>query len=181
MAQFLKVNADLQPVLHFDSASYTNDAITFTGVIATGTTITVSNPSSLAFAAGQLVTGPGITAGTTVVSYAAPTLTVTGPTALTPTTTSAAMVAATRWTVGSTVQPQGPKLDFWTLTIDSNCVDEALKAVGQLATIHMYRVASATSVHVAVYSTGAWDTSTLVSASGGIINAAAAGASFTNT
>lgn len=178
MAQFIKVNADLKGVMNFDAAGYVNDAITFSGTIATGTTITVINPSSTAFTAGQVVTGPGITAGTTVVSYAAGVLTVTGPTALTPSTALSIMAAATKWTVGETVQPQGPKLDFWTLTVTSNCIDEAMKVVQKRATVHIYKVASATELQVAVYDTAGWTAVTLVSESDGFISAAVAGATF---
>lgn len=178
MAQFAKANADLKGVFHFDTESYTNDGITFTGVIASGTTINVTNASSVAFVAGQVVAGQGITAGTKVVSYAAGVLTVTGAVALTPSTTPVGMSARTMFTVGETVQPQGPKLDFFTLTIVDSAADEAMKALQQLATIHMYKFASATSLHVAVYPVGAWTTTSLPAASGGVITAAAAGATF---
>jgi hypothetical protein len=178
MAQFAKASADLKGVFHFDVESHVNDAIVFTGLIASGTTITVTNASSVAFVAGQVVRGQGITAGTKVVSYAAGTLTVTGPSALTASSTAVSMTALTMVTVGETVQPQGPKLDFFTLTIVDSAYEQAMQSLQQLATVHLYKAASATSLHVAVYPVGAWSTATLVSASGGIITAAAAGATF---
>lgn len=180
MAQINKVHADLLPVAVFDAGSYASDAITFTGVIASGTTITVTNLSSTAFTAGQVVTGAGITAGTKVVSYAAGVLTVTGPTALTATTTAVSMSARTMVTVAATVQPQGPKLEFFTLTIVDSAFQEAIDSVQQLATVYLYEVASTTSMCVAVYPAGAWTTTTLASASNGIITAATTTATFTN-
>lgn len=163
MAQFLKVNSDAKPVLHVDSASYTNDAVTFTGVVATGTTITVSNPSSTAFVAGQVVTGAGVPAGTVVVSYAAPTLTVTGPTALTVATTSISMVARTMWVAGQVVNVAGPKLAFFYIngTGCANRIDQLLQVVQERATVHMYLVKDADEVHFAVYGDSVWSFATI--------------------
>lgn len=176
MAQFAKANADLQPVFHFDASSFTNDAITFTGVIASGTTINVTNASSVAFVAGQVLRGQGITAGTKVVSYAAGVLTVAGATALTASATPVSMSARTMATVGVTVQPQGPKLEFFTLTITDSAYEQAMQELQQLATIHIYEVISATSMAVAVYPVGAWTTASTTTN----ISAFANGATFSN-
>lgn len=177
MAQIAKANSDLQPVFHFDTNSFANDAITFTGVIASGTTITVSNASTVSFVAGQVLRGQGITAGTKVVSYAAPTLTVTGPTALTASATPVSMSARTMATLGATVQPQGPKLEFFTLTITDSAYEQAMQELQQLATIHIYEVISATSMAVAVYPVGAWTAGVSTTTN---ISAFASGATFTN-
>lgn len=103
MAQFTRVNGDLKPVLHLDSASYTN-----TGVNAV---------------------------------------------------TSAA-----------TVQPQGPKLEFFTCTangaLTTTQVTEAIQTIQQLATVYMYEYTDTTNdtLAVAVYPVGAWTTAALVTA-----------------
>jgi len=175
MAQFGKVHSDLQPVAVFDAGSYTSDSVTFTGVVASGTTITVSSLSGT-FAAGQVLRGPAVPAGTKVVSYAAPTLTVTGPAALTVSATPVSMAALTMGTVAATVQPQGPKLEFFTLTITDSAYEQAIQEIQQLATVYIYEIVSTTSMAVAVYPVSAWkvgDTTTNISA---IAN----GATFTN-
>lgn len=182
MAQFTKVNADLKGVLNYDVSEYLNDAITFTGNIASATTINVTNPSSTAFTVGQVVTGPGVPAGCVVAvpGYAAGVLTTSG--GMTVSTTPASFVAATRWVVGENVQPQGPKLQFLTVTITANCVQEAIRVLQKRSTVHLYRVASATELHVALYSTMAWDPATayaqLLAESDGFITAAVSGATF---
>jgi hypothetical protein len=99
---------------------------------------------------------------------------------------------AAGYTVGSVnavtsaapVQPQGPKLDFFTIalanvatngTVLLNCVN----AIQQLATIYIYEVTdtSTDTIAIAVYPTGAWATGTLDTATGGTTTA---GASFTS-
>lgn len=103
MSQFTRVNGDLKPVLHLDSASYTN----------------------------------------------------TGVNAL----TSAA-----------TVQPQGPKLEFFTATangaLTTTQVNAAIQTIQQLATVYMYEYTDTTNdtLAVAVYPVGAWTTAALVTA-----------------
>ena len=83
-----------------------------------------------------------------------------------------------------TVQPQGPKLQFFTIalanvatngTITKTCID----AIQQLATIYMYEItdASPDTIAVAVYPVGAWTTGTLDTATGGSTSATA---TFTN-
>lgn len=192
MAQFIKTNADLMGVLNFDSGSYVNDSVAFSGIYIAANQIDVINPSTTGFVPGQVVTALPVVSnlgntfevppGVTVVSYAGGVLTVTpavlsvpGPTEVVP---LAVMSAGTKWVVGQTVQPQGPKLDFWTLTITAGCPMEAMQAVQQRGTIHMYKIASSTSLHVAVYDTAGWTDTALVAESNGFISAAVAGATF---
>ena len=103
MAQFTRVNGDLKPVLHLDSASYTNTGVN--------------------------------------------------------TLTSAA-----------TVQPQGPKLDFFTATangaLTTTQVTAAVQSIQQLATIYIYEYTDTSNdtLAFAVYPVGAWTTAALVTA-----------------
>lgn len=100
MAQFTKVNGDLQPVLHLDSPDYTNG---------------------------------GANAITSAVA----------------------------------VQPQGPKLDFFTVTatgaLTGTQVNLIIQATQQLATVYMYEYGNTTNdtVAMAVYPTGAWTAGSL--------------------
>lgn len=69
-----------------------------------------------------------------------------------------------------TVQPQGPKLDFFTATangaLTTTQVAAAVQAIQQLATIHIYEYTDTTNdtLAFAVYPTGAWTTANLVTA-----------------
>jgi hypothetical protein len=69
-----------------------------------------------------------------------------------------------------TVQPQGPKLDFFTATangaLTTTQVASAVQAIQQLATIHIYEYTDTTNdtLAFAVYPTGAWTTASLVTA-----------------
>ena len=89
-----------------------------------------------------------------------------------------------------TVQPQGPKLDFFTLTGNGSQIADNIQAafqtIEQLATIHIYEYTNATddTLAIAVYPTGAW---TVASLDAAMANAwtsanvtAAASATFTN-
>ena len=87
-------------------------------------------------------------------------------------------------TSGVTVQPQGPKLDFFTIALASLATDgtvllNCINAIQQLATIYMYEVTDTgtDTIAIAVYPTGAWTTATLDTATGG---STAASATFTN-
>lgn len=70
-------------------------------------------------------------------------------------------------TTAVTVQPQGPKLDFFTITGNSTQVLDNIatvfQTVQQLATIHLYEYTNATddTLAIAIYPTGAWTTVTL--------------------
>jgi hypothetical protein len=83
---------------------------------------------------------------------------------------------APTYTVGSlnaitanvTVQPQGPKLDFFTITGNGTQVLDNIatvfQTVQQLATVHIYEFSDAgddDSLAIAIYPTGAWTTVTL--------------------
>lgn len=70
----------------------------------------------------------------------------------------------------ATVQPQGPKLDFFTVTangaISTTEFNAGIQAIQQLATVYMYEYSNDTndSIALAVYPTGAWTTGALVTA-----------------
>jgi hypothetical protein len=99
-------------------------------------------------------------------------------------------------TSGATVQPQGPKLDFFTITAASTGaltgtqVSLIIQATQQLATVYIYEFTTAgpDTLAMAVYPTGAWTATTLQAAvrtgltAGGAANAvvATATATFTN-
>lgn len=66
-------------------------------------------------------------------------------------------------TSGATVQPQGPKLEFLTVTFTGTGttgtqVNSTIQAITQLATIHMYEFTTDTNdtLAVAIYPVGAW-------------------------
>ena len=89
-----------------------------------------------------------------------------------------------------TVQPQGPKLDFFTLTGNGSQIADNIQAafqtIEQLATIHIYEYTNATDdkLAIAIYPTGAWDTASLDAAFANAWTSAnvtaAATATFTN-
>lgn len=108
MAQFTRVNGDFKPVLHMDSAAYTN-----TGVNAV---------------------------------------------------TSAA-----------TVQPQGPKLEYFTVTFDGTGTTgaqilAAINTIQQLATVYIYEFTTDTNdkLAVAMYPVGAWGDDITATAAGSL-------------
>jgi len=70
-----------------------------------------------------------------------------------------------------TVQPQGPKLDFFTITLadvtaNTTIALQAVQTIQQLATIYIYEFTDTgtDTLAVAVYPTGAWTTGTLTTA-----------------
>ena len=95
----------------------------------------------------------------------------------------------------ATVQPQGPKLDYFTITAASSGalsgtqVNLIIQATQQLATVYIYEFTTAgpDTLAMAVYPTAAWTTATLQAAAraaltaGGVGNVvvASATASFT--
>ncbi len=89
-----------------------------------------------------------------------------------------------------TVQAQGPKLDFFTVTLANVAANgtvamQTMQAIQQLATVYMYEFTDTTTdtLAVAVYPTGAWTTATLttaVDAATGGSSSVAASATFTN-
>lgn len=70
-------------------------------------------------------------------------------------------------TSGATVQPQGPKLDFFTVTftgaLTTTQLNVAVQTIQQLATIYMYEYTDDTNdtLAVALYPVGAWTTTSL--------------------
>lgn len=89
-----------------------------------------------------------------------------------------------------TVQPQGPKLDFFTVTLaditaNTTIAAQAIQCVQQLATIHIYEFTDTgtDTLALAVYPTGAWTTVTLaaaIDAATGGTSSVGATATFTN-
>lgn len=75
-------------------------------------------------------------------------------------------------TSGATVQPQGPKLDYFTVTAASSGalsgtqVSLIIQATQQLATVYIYEFTTAgpDTLAMAVYPTAAWTTTTLQTA-----------------
>jgi hypothetical protein len=67
----------------------------------------------------------------------------------------------------NTVQPQGPKLDFFTITatgaLTGAQVNTIIQATQQLATVYIYEYTDATNdtLAMAVYPVGAWTTTDL--------------------
>jgi hypothetical protein len=89
----------------------------------------------------------------------------------------------------ATVQPQGPKLDFFTVTADGALTGANVKTIidtiQQLAVVYIYEYTDALNdtLAVAVYPTGAYTAATLedaVVAAGFAGATAAASATFTN-
>jgi hypothetical protein len=93
----------------------------------------------------------------------------------------------------NTVQPQGPKLDFFTITatgaLTGTQVNLIIQATQQLATVYIYEYTDASNdtVAMAVYPTGAWTTTTLDTAieaaltAGGVANSVTTTATATFT
>ena len=91
---------------------------------------------------------------------------------------------------GATVQPQGPKLDFFTATGNGSQLADNINAffqtVEQLATVHIYEYTNATddTIAIAVYPTAAWTATSLEDALAnawvGANVSVAASATFTN-
>jgi hypothetical protein len=88
---------------------------------------------------------------------------------------------------GSTVQPQGPKLDFFTITatgaLTGTQVNLIIQATQQLATVYIYEYTNDTndSVAMAVYPTAAWTTATLDTAVEAALTAGGVGNTVTTT
>lgn len=93
-------------------------------------------------------------------------------------------------TSAATVQPQGPKLDFFTITANAGMtatqLSQTFQTIEQLATVHIYEYTDDTddTLAIAVYPTGAWTTATLdtaVTTATGLANVVVTGtATFTN-
>ena len=93
----------------------------------------------------------------------------------------------------NTVQPQGPKLDFFTITatgaLTGTQVNLIIQATQQLATVYIYEYTDTTNdtLAMAVYPVGAWTTTTLDTAveaaltAGGVANTVTTTATATFT
>jgi hypothetical protein len=92
---------------------------------------------------------------------------------------------------GLTVNPMGPKLDFFTFTaagaLTGAEVTQAIQVLQQLATVYIYEYTddTADTLAVALYPTGAWTTTSITAAmtaaGGGLAGGATtASATFTN-
>lgn len=90
---------------------------------------------------------------------------------------------------GATVNPMGPKLEFFTLTKDTGAFTGAniatiVQTLQQLATIYIYEYTDDTNdtFAVAMYPVGAWTTATIDTAvtAAGVAVTVAASATFTN-
>ena len=90
-------------------------------------------------------------------------------------------------TSGATVQPQGPKLDFFTVTftgaLTTTQLNTAVQTIQQLATIYMYEYTDTgnDTLAVAVYPVGAWTTTSLDDAITAAVEACTVAASATFT
>ena len=92
-------------------------------------------------------------------------------------------------TSAATVQPAGPKLDFFTITFASTGttgtqIQNTFQAIEQLATVMMYEFTTASddTLAIAIYPVGAWTTGTLdtaVTAAAAEAVTVAASATFT--
>ena len=93
-------------------------------------------------------------------------------------------------TSGATVNPAGPKLDFFTITLadvaaNTTIAAQTIQAIQQTATIAIYEFTDTgtDTLAVALYPTGAYDTASLaatVDAATGGTSSVAASATFTN-
>ncbi len=92
-------------------------------------------------------------------------------------------------TSAATVQPAGPKLDFFTITFagtgtTGTQIQNTFQAIEQLATVMMYEFTTASddTLAIAIYPVGAWTTGTLdtaVTAAAAEAVTVAASATFT--
>ncbi len=91
---------------------------------------------------------------------------------------------------GSTVQPQGPKLDFFDIELadiaaNTTLANISMLTIQQKAIVYIYEFTNdaTDNLAIAVYPTGAWDTTTLASAidaATGGTSTVTASATFTN-
>ena len=104
-----------------------------------------------------------------------------------------AIGAANAVVSGQTVQPQGPKLNYFTIeganidnaSTESGNIALIIQTVQQLATIHAYEWTDAGSngtIGLAVYPCGAWTAATLQTACQAVVSSVVAsnGATFTS-
>jgi hypothetical protein len=90
-------------------------------------------------------------------------------------------------TSAATVQPQGPKLDFFTVTatgaLTGTQVNLIIQATQQLATVYLYEYTDTSNdtLAMAVYPAAAWTTTTLDAAIQAVLTAASLGNTTTTT
>lgn len=90
---------------------------------------------------------------------------------------------------GATVQPQGPKLDFFTISASGSSafsgaqVNTMVQTVQQLATVYLYEFTTAgpDTVAFAVYPTGAWAVNNTLGANANVVAAIIAALSAAGT
>ena len=101
--------------------------------------------------------------------------------------TSYTNAGANAVTTAATVQPQGPKLDFFTVTADGaftgTQVNLIIQATQQLATVYLYEYTDTSNdtVAMAVYPVAAWTTATLDAAIQAVLDAASLSNTTTTT
>ena len=101
--------------------------------------------------------------------------------------TSYTNAGANAVTTAATVQPQGPKLDFFTVTADGaftgTQVNLIIQATQQLATVYLYEYTNTSNdtVAMAVYPVAAWTTATLDAAIQAVLDAASLSNTTTTT
>lgn len=87
-------------------------------------------------------------------------------------------------TSGAVVQPQGPKLDFFTITANAGMTTSqfhtTIQTIQQLGVVYLYKYTDDTddTLAVAVYPTGAWTTGALdtaITAATGLANVTVSG------
>ena len=188
MAQISKANGDFLPVAVMDAQGYINTVVVFGASTLTATTLSITQLQGT-FVPGQVVSGPGIDAGTIVVSYVGTTLTISKPT-LGPALSNVPLSARTPYQLGATVQPQGPKLQYFTVTAPAAVppaaslaayIQQVVQAIGQLSTIHIYEVVDADTITMATYGTDCWTLAGLkteIDLATGLVTTVTAGASF---
>lgn len=194
MAQFPRANGDLKAVLNLDVGQYQNDAVRVVGYIS-GTTLTVVGLPSAAIVAGtatapKLLVGAGVLTGTTVTAV---TGAAASPTSLTVSVaqTLGSVLAPVEFIVRSTVdagvvvQPQGPKLQFFTVKktgLAPAFAEAIMPVVATRSTVHIFEVRNADDISLALYGTECWtaaDLAAALNAAGLAVTSVTAGAAFT--
>jgi hypothetical protein len=160
MAVAPKINGDVRPVAVLDTTVYQNPlTASFNGTITGATTIVVSGLNGT-ITPGDIIRGAGIPEGTTVSAYAAPTITASVPVGESlivnalqsvPLTTSSLL-----FTAAATVQSSGPKLDYYTITVQSNKHQTVLDLIQEKATVSSYQINNATTLAVSFYPANVW-------------------------
>lgn len=172
MAIATKINGDLQRVSVLDALGVTPSSpiyaspitATFSGYIASATTVQVYNINGT-ITAGDIIGGAYIPVGTTTSAPAGLPVTITLtlpvgesiPAAAIGLTLPMATAPATGfYTAGKAVHTGGPRLDYYTLTIEANKHSEVMDVIQKKALVHVYQIDSSTSLAVGYYPSAAW-------------------------